>query len=301
MRLVSRALPFCFLPLLLGCPSVPPPASQVPTGQAAIDRIRETQACGKGLQGVAKIDHFGKAGRFRGKLLFFASAPANLEMEAQSPFGINLATLTSNGQRFAFLDLREKAFLVGPAAPCNIARLTSVPIPGHAMVDLLRGLPPILKHDTSTIEWDGHGYYLVRVPSSRGAVEELHLAPHPADMGKPWKEQRLRLLDVRVVQSEVELYHAELDGHAAGKMASPRPTDPETGEPGLGVSGPECHADVPRSIHLQVPSSDADVIFTYDEAEWNPPLPPGVFDQQRPAGMQELFVDCPADGAKPAQ
>jgi hypothetical protein len=283
-----------FSALLLACPSALPPASQVPTGQLAIERLQNTQACGTGVHGVAKIDHFGKEGRFRGKLLFFASRPANLEMDAVSPFGLTLATLTSNGKRFALLDLREKQFLVGPAAPCNIARLTSVPIPGHALVDLLRGSAPILKHSSASIAWKSGAYEII-VKSSRDAVQTLRMVPHPDDYAKPWNAQRMRLLSVRVDQYGGTLYQAELEGHAPGIMSKPR-EDVETGEPALPVSGPECHADIPRTLRLSVPgATDTDVIFRYDEAEWNPPLPEGVFEPVKPQGMPELIVDCPRE------
>jgi hypothetical protein len=283
---------------LTACPSVPPPKFPAQSGQAALERLVATQACGLGVQGTAKIDHFGKQGRFRGKLLFFAVAPENLEMEAQSPFGVNLATLASNGNRFSFLDLREKAFLVGPASACNIARLTSVPIPGHALVNLLRGLPPVLRHEHTTFDWDTAGYYTVRIQSTREASEELRIAPHPEDLAKPWAEQRMRLLNVRVTQYGGLLYEAELSEHAPGKMATARPTDPETGEPGIKPSGPVCHAEIPKVLRLKVPASDVDVVFRYEDAEWNPPLPAGVFELARPPAMREIEVDCPGEAAQ---
>jgi hypothetical protein len=280
---------------LLGCPSALPPASQVPSGTAAIDRLKETQACGTGIHGVAKVDHFGKEGRFRGKLMFFATKPANLEMDAVSPFGLTLATLTSDGNQFALLDLRDKRFLVGPAAPCNIARLTSAPIPGHALVDLLRGSVPLLKqqHTLGTepkIEWR-KGAYEVTVRSTREATQIVRMVPHPDDYAKPWQQQRMRLLSVRVEQYGGVLYEAELEGHAAASMSVPR-EDPETGEPAIPVSGPECHAEVPRTLRMTVPSANTDVIFRYDEVEWNPPIPNGVFTQARPQGMPQVTVDC---------
>lgn len=279
---------------LLGCP-VRPPASQFPNGTAAIAQLQATQACGTGLHGVAKVDHFGKEGRFRGKLMFFATKPANLEMDAVSPFGLTLATLTSDGSRFALLDLRDKRFLVGPAAPCNIARLTSAPIPGHALVDLLRGAAPLLKlpHTLGTepkVVWED-GAYLVTVPSTREATQYLRIAVHPDDYAKPWQQQRMRLLEVRVEQYGGTLYQAELEGHAPAAMSVPR-EDPETGEPPIPVSGPECHAEVPRTLRMIVPAASTDVIFRYDEVEWNPPIPAGVFQQNRPQGMPQVTVDC---------
>ena len=60
-------------------------------------------------------------------------------------------------KQFALADLRDKRFYVGPAAACNIARLTSVPVPGHVLVDLLRGEAPVLKHDAPADD-DGLGF-----------------------------------------------------------------------------------------------------------------------------------------------
>src|SRR5271163_4544518 len=130
------------------------PASMAPSAVAALDRLRETGQCGVAVQANAKIDHFGKQGRVRGDLLLFAQAPANLRLDVVSPFGVTLATLTSDGSRFALADLRDKRFYVGPASACNIARLTTVPVPGHVLGELLRGQAPLLKREGEpTIAW----------------------------------------------------------------------------------------------------------------------------------------------------
>jgi hypothetical protein len=274
-----------------GC-AAHPPASQFPTGAAAIDRLRATGACGAALQASAKIDHFGKQGRIRGDLLAFAAAPASLRMDLVSPFGVTLATLTSDGARFTLADLRDRRFYVGPASACNIARLTTVPVQGSVLVDLLRGQSPVLKRAAEpTIVWSGAGYYVVRVDSTRDAHEEIHLAPHPEDFGKPWSEQRVRLLDVRVEQYGGVLYHAELAEHRAAATAPPR-VDPDGIEPPLPPSGPACGAEIPRRIHVEVPDEEADVLFRYDDVKWNPPLPAGTFTATPPDGMPELPVTC---------
>ena len=144
-----RAAPLAFVLVLTGCPSMKPPPSQMPSAQAAIDRLRATGACGTGLQAAAKIDHFGEKGRVRGDLLMFASIPARIRMDIVSPFGVTVATLASDGREFSLADLREKRFFIGPASACNIARLTTVPIPGSVLVELLRGQPPVLIHPES--------------------------------------------------------------------------------------------------------------------------------------------------------
>jgi hypothetical protein len=270
-----------------------PPASQLPSAQAAIDRLRATGACGSGVHASAKIDHFGEQGRVRGDLLMFVSAPARIRMDVISPFGVTVATLASDGRDFSLADLRDRRFFTGPASACNIARLTTVPIPGHVLVELLRGQAPVLRHPptATSIAWSGSGYYVVHVDGTRNASEDLHIAVHPDDFAKPWGEQRMRLVDVRVVQSGIVLYHAELEGHEPAKTAPAR-VDPDGIDPPIPPSGPACEAELPRRIHVEVPNEDEDVRFRYETQEWNPPLPEGTFTQPVPPGMPVVPVRC---------
>ena len=287
----STAALFALASLCVSACAVHPPASQPPTGQAAIDRLRATGACGTGVQASAKANQFGIHGRVRADVLFFAQAPSKLRMDIVSPFGGTLATLSSDATRFALADFRDKRFFTGRATACNIARLTTIPVPGNVLVDLLRGQAPLLKHDAASIAWSGRGYWIVDVPSTREAREELHLAPNPDDWNKPWSEMRVRLVDVKVEQAGVVLYHAELDDHRAASTAKPR-VDPDGVEPPMPPSGPQCDAEIPRRIHVEVPSENADVLFRYDDVVWNPPIPPGTFVQSAPPGMEQVPVEC---------
>ncbi len=274
-----------------GCGN-PPPPSLFPTADAALGRMRATYACARGARGEAKLDRLsGREGRLRGTVLFLAVSPARVRFDAVSPFGATVATLTSDGQNFSFLDLREKTFTRGPASPCNIARLTQVPVPGHALVSLLRGEAPVLAHrpEAASIRWDGGGFYVLDVPGNNEAVETLHLAPPPADFAKPWGEQRVRVLDVRVVQQGYELYRAELDGHADASTAPPL-IDEDGVEPPVPPSGPACTAEVPRRVHVTVAPTDDDVLLSYKKVELNPPLPEGAFRQPVPGGVREQTV-----------
>ncbi len=101
--------------------------------------MHATFACGNAVQANAKIDHFGAQGRVRGDLMLFAARPDRIRMDVVSPFGVALATLTSDGRRFELTDLQGQGLHEGPALACNIARLTTVPVPGHVLVDLFRG------------------------------------------------------------------------------------------------------------------------------------------------------------------
>jgi hypothetical protein len=281
------------LAAVLGGCGTPPPASKVPTARAAVDRVHGTQDCGLGIHATAKIDHFGKGGRVRGDLLAFAVWPAQLRMDVISPFGVTLATLTSDGDKFSLYDLREKRFFYGPASACNIARLTTVPMPGHVLVSLLRGEAPVLEHDPkdATIAWDTGGYYVVTINGANDTEQRIKIAPHPADFHLPWEKQRLRVRDVEMKQQGIVLYHAELDGHKPAPMDKPI-IDPDGIDPPVPTSGPTCTAELPRRIHVEVPGKDEDVLFRYENVTWNPPLPEGTFTQPIPPGIEVQRVTC---------
>jgi hypothetical protein len=290
LRLLATAMPIV---AACGCANLSPPPSSPPTADAALTRMHATFACGNGVQGNAKFDLFGEHGRGRGDLMLFAARPARIRLDIVSPFGVALATLTADGARFALADLREKHFYVGPASACNIARLTAVPVPGHVLVDLLRGEAPVLRHapQATTIAWSPKGYWVLIIPSSSDAREEIHLAPRPDDWTKPWDQQRMRVLDVRVEQQQYVLYHAELSDHAGAPTAGPR-EDPDNLAPPVPPSGPPCDAEIPRKIRMEVPDPEADVRFQYQELKWNPPLPKGTFEQPPPPGMRAEQVNC---------
>jgi len=282
--------------LLAGC-GVRPPASQFPSANDAIARMRSTFDCANGVQGTAKIDHFSPEGRVRGEVLFFAVNPARVRFDVVSPFGVTLYTLTSNGRDFAMNDLGQKQFLFGPASACNLARLTQVPVPGHALVSLLRGEAPVLVHAASDarLAWDSRGFYRVLVESSRAATEEIHLEVRPDDWDKPWSEQRLRVKEVRVAQGGAELYRAELEHHEATSTAAPR-VDPDGVDDPIPPSGGACSAEIPRSIRMRVPDTGEDVIFQLKDVRWNPPILAGAFTQPMPSGASSRFVDCASPG-----
>jgi outer membrane lipoprotein-sorting protein len=277
---------------LSGCGAAAP-ASRFPTADDAIGRMKATYACTNGVQGTAKIDHFSPQGRIRGDLYLFAVNPDRVRFDVVSPFGATLYTLTSDGDRFEMLDVKEKRFLHGPSSPCNLARLTQVPVPAHALVALLRGEAPVLVHKPAgaQISWEKDGFYKLLVQSTRDASQEIHLEIRPEDLQKPWQEQRIRVTDVRVSQRGADLYHAELKNHQAAKTAEPR-TDPDGIDEPVPPSGPACDAELPRSIRMRVPNTEQDVIFQYKEAKWNPPILPGAFEQPVPGGVRKVFVTC---------
>ena len=281
--------------LLMTACGKPPPASVFPNADAALDRMKATYACANGVQGTAAIDLLGKQGRVRGELLLFAVNPDRVRFDVVSPFGAVIYTLTADGQRFQMLDMKEKQFLHGPASPCNLARMTRVPIPGHALVSILRGEAPLLVHqpNQSTIAWDTSdgGFYRVLIPSTRDSRQEVHLAIRPDDWDKPWAQQRLRVTYISVSQKGAEHYVADFSNHEAATTSPPR-VDPEGIDDPVPPSGGQCDAELPQSIHIHVPYTDDDVIFQYKKAHWNPPIVQGAFEQPTPGGVRLVHVTC---------
>jgi hypothetical protein len=198
--------------------------------------------------------------------------------------------LTSDGNDFALFDLKEKQFFYGPSSGCNVARFTRVPVPPHALVQLLRGEAPVLVHDPAraTIGWEA-GCYVVRIYSRHAAREEIRIEPTPADWQLPWRQQRVRVLQVAVEQHGIELYRAELSDHRVARTAQPR-VDPDGIDPDILPSGPVCRAEVPRSVRLLVPDTDQDLLLLSKEVSHNPPLIEGVFRQQPPRGVTVRYA-----------
>jgi hypothetical protein len=261
--------------------------------------MKATYACANGVQGEAKIDNFSPKGRVRGELLLTAVVPDRVRFDVQA-FGNVLYTLASDGKAFEMLDVKEKQFLFGPSSPCNLARMTQVPIPGHALVDLLRGEAPVLVHPPAgaTIAWDSKGFYRIVLTSTREATEEIHLEVRPSDVDRPWSEQRVRVTQVRVDQRGVPLYQADLTNHKPTETAKPR-VDPDGIDPDIPPIGPVCDAELPWSIHMTVPHTEQDVIIQYKAAKWNPPIVPGAFKLEPPPGARPLFVTCGKEEQKP--
>jgi hypothetical protein len=274
--------------LLTGCYRSPPP-SRFPSADAALERMHATYECSRGLQGEAKLEFVRGIGRMRANLLYIAVLPEQVRFDVYSQLGVVLSTLTSDGKQFALRDFRDKVHMRGPASACNLERFTQVPVPPHALTQLLRGEAPVLVHtpNAATIAWE-KGRYVVRIASKHSARQEIHLEPTPADWSLPWARQRLRVREVSVEQHGIALWSAELAGHAATATARPR-VDPDGLSAPVPPSGPPCEAEVPRVLRFE---AEDGVTLRNQESRHNPPLVEGVFSQQPSRGFSVRYVSC---------
>jgi len=254
--------------------------------------MRASVACSRGLTGEGTFDYLGDEGRIRAKTLYVVARPTRLRFDVVNPLGGVLSTLTSDGQSFAFSDLRQRQFLFGPADECNIEQALKVPVPPEALGELLTGQAPILVHtpERARLVWES-GAYVLSIDSDHDAAERVSFVPRDADWGRPWQEQRLRVQEVLVSQKGRVLYEARLEEHGAASTAGPR-VDPDGLEADVPPSGPSCDAEVPRRLRFEVPGAGRDIVFIQGDVRHNPPITPDLFRQSPPAGVHVRRSSC---------
>jgi len=288
------------LSLLLGaCHS--PPKSQFPTVRTALTQLQDQTSCSRGVQGDARLTVSAPLmADLSGELLFKAQAPSKIRFDLYSSFGVTLNTLTSDGRSFAHYDLPNRSFWYGPPKTCNLASFTRVQVPPLALVELLRGRPPIVAHQQSaaTIEFSSplfsRGRYVVNVRGDNQVEQTLEIEVAKQDYKKPLEQQRLRLRKVRVEQAGELLYEVELDRYKKASRAPNELTEEELmmGVAPLAPSGPECAAELPRRVVFSVPGTGAELTIESHEMMHNPPILPGSFTQEIPGGVTSSFADC---------
>jgi hypothetical protein len=276
--IIMRLLGFWPLAIsALACNGAPPPKFPLPDGQTALDRLRATYACSRGVGGEAKIEVFSSEGRHLANVSYTVMLPELMRITAFSGSVGIVSELASNGTEFTLIDRRNKVVRKGPVNACSLERYAGIPVPPFVLVQLLRGEAPVLVHDASaaTIDWVD-GQYVVRIASKHDAHEEVHLAPHPDDWNKPWRDQRLRVLEVRVVQSGYEHYHAKLSDHA----------------PARSKREPACSADVPRKLQIRIAEGELDLSLRSSDLDQNPRVYTGTFNLTTPRGVPVRFEEC---------
>jgi hypothetical protein len=296
MRGTLAAL-FCGLGVL-GCHQVP--QAQFPSVESALSRLYEQTDCSRAVQGDASLVASGPLVKVRGKMLYMAEAPEKVRFDLYSEFGVTLSTLTSDGKKFGLYSLDQRSFWHGPARTCNIKRFTQVAVPPFALVELLRGRPPVLEHDAGAARIKyrrplfSEGRYVVDIESANEASQRLELGIPEEDFQKPLSLQRVRLLSVRVKQGGDLLYKVVLDGHRAASRAASKLTaeEIEMGVTPLPPSGPECNAELPSTLSFTVPGSGYKLTIENERAHHNPPIAPAAFQQSIPPSVRAEYSDC---------
>ncbi|GAC1584464.1 MAG: hypothetical protein NVS3B20_14400 [Polyangiales bacterium] len=268
----------------------------MPSAETAVARLDATYASVSGFTTSAKIDYLGDRGRVRGDLSILASGPSSLRFLVVADVIGAAGEVASNGIRFQADDKAHGRYIVGPAKPCNIARITQVPLPSEELVPMLWGMRPQIPGPISCagIEWDGRGYYVVmtRGGAKASLSHELHLAPIASDFTKPYAEQRMHLLGVVGWAGDALVYRVTMKDHVSTHTAQPI-VDPTGVSATVPSSGPDVTVDIPRTIHVEVPAKKSDVVLRYgDDTAVNPPLIPNAFELVLRKGIATEESDC---------
>jgi outer membrane lipoprotein-sorting protein len=234
-----------------------------PTPAELLDALRDRARRLTSLRAEAKVDHLGEGGeRVRLSMAMLLERGGKLRLEANSPLGGALATLVSDGKQFALLDVRQNRFQVGPALPCNVARLIRIELPPDDVVAVLMGGAP-LEGDPLESSWDREhgGRERLRLRTPDGGQETLEL------------DGRNRVWDVlkgerRLPGGEVlwRLEHESFRDHGGARL--------------------------PERTQVEEPRIGSDARIRFRSVAPNVTPPEGAFHLDPPAGLVPERVDC---------
>jgi outer membrane lipoprotein-sorting protein len=251
--------------LLAGCPKPAVRPYPPPTAEQLLESLRARAERLRTLRATAKIDHFANGGeRVRVKVTMLLARGGKLRIEADSPLGGALATLTTDGQQFQLLDVRNNRFLTGPAKACNVARLIRLAIPPDDVVAVLMGgapLPPDAKIKGAGWDPDNGGREVVTLALADGGEEIIKLDAQD----KTWDVRRAERRD------------------AQGRVLW-RVTNDRFGDHG-GVR-------LPDVSDVQEPPHGADAEIKFRAVEPNVDLSEALFRLPPPSGITPEPADC---------
>jgi len=278
LRIPAAPLLASLLAVLLGgCPGKPCPTIPHPNADSAVAAHRSMRGHAHVIRAEARVEQWGQDGRIRGTVLMFVRRPESVRFDAMTQFG-PAAILTSDGEDFALLDLREDRYLTGPTCPANIARLLGIPMSGEEVTLLLLGDTPRIEATGREIECTGDGTYLVTLHGAGDRKQEIELDIRDADREAPPGEQRLRLVRSEVFDGEGDtVWRATFDDHRVIR-------DPLS-DSGMGVA-------MPFSIRFEHPAENADTTVNFEDVDLNVEVPEGAFSQQPRPGIAVDQVLC---------
>jgi len=229
------------------------------------------------IRAEARVDQRNEEGRIRGTVLMFIERPDHVRFDAMTQFG-PAAVLTSDGARFALMDLRENRFLTGRTCPSNIARLLGIPMSAEDVALFLLGSTPVIEGAEQSIECTGDGTYLISIMGQNGRRQEVELDIRNADRLLPREEQRLRL-----IRSEVFLPNGDTEWRAT--LEDHRVIADPNSPLGLGIA-------MPFKVRFEHPNQGADTLVRFERIDLNVEVPAAAFEQQIPGGLVAEEVSC---------
>lgn len=263
--------------LLAGCPRGGCPTQPHTDPLRVLNSHRSMHRTVRVLRGEARVDQRGSEGRIRGTILMYLERPDRVRFDAMTQLG-PAAVLTSDGEDFQLLDMRENRFVEGPTCPSNIARLLGVQVSGEELTRFLFGDSPRLQTDDVTLACGEEGY-LITLTADDGRRQELSYAVRPFDLEAAPSEQHLRL-------RRSELFAADGSTEWRATYDDYRVITDPADEQGRGVA-------IPFRVRFEDPSREADTLVKVKELEIVTEAPaPEVFSQTPPPGITVESAVC---------
>jgi hypothetical protein len=268
MRLLCLALVL----LTAGCGRLPRPSFPFTSAEGALQSQRAMLDPLVAFRAEARIDQREGARRIRGTVLMIVERPDRVRIDAMTRLGA-AATLTSDGARFALLDMREGRFFVGDSCPGNVARALGIAIAPAELVRFLIGDTPHFHAHSATIEAIRGGYrVMLRGEDGRRQVIELAL---PASNVEAAPE------DQRPMLSSSTLYDARGKRLLRVRFGAHRP-----------VRVGDDEVVLPHEIRLEEAGQGSDIQLRYKSIEPLENAPAGAFEQPIPSGLGAERLSC---------
>ncbi len=279
MRALAHLGPAVIAALALtGCPGRPCPTYPFRDPAAALTHYREMRRPIRVMRAEARVDRRGAEGRIRGTVLMFVERPDEVRFDAMTQFG-PAAILTSDGQRFALMDLRENRYFEGPTCPANIERLLGIRFGGEEVTRFLLGETPRIEAEESDVRCQ-NGTYVVTLHAPDGRRQELALEVRSQDLTAQPEAQQLRLMrsEVFAASGETE-WRVTFDDYRFVED----PTD--TAQPRRGVM-------MPFTLRFEDPRRNTDTLVRFQRIDLNVEVPEGTFQQEPRPGLSVELVSC---------
>lgn len=264
--------------LLASCAGASCPRETFTSAEPLLRSFGSMRSPARSLRAEARVDRRDETGRIRGTVLMLLERPDHVRFDAMTQFG-PAAVLTSDGEEFALVDLRENRFFVGPSCAENIERLLGLPLDGADVARFLFGETPLIDASDEDVVCEG-GHYTVTRRAEDGRTQVLVLDVRQADVLAPATEQRLRLRssEVRTADGAIE-WRVRYDDHRV--VEDPRDTE----TPRRGVA-------MPFTIHFELPAHGIDTLVRFGSIDLNPSIPADAFHQEPRDGLSIEPVEC---------
>jgi hypothetical protein len=251
--------------LLGGCP--PPPVARpypAPTASELMAKIAAHARQIHSLRAEARVEHTAEGGqRVKVTVRMLVERGGKLRLEAEAPLVGPVATLVSDGEHFALLDLRNHRFFEGPASACNVASLIRIQLAPEDVVSVLMGGAPI-EGAPSGVSWD----------PSHGGREVLELRAPDGGSERIWLDARDRIWDLLAAERR----------DAAGQLRW-RVEHEDFQDRGGGVR-------LPTRTQVEEPPEKADARLKFRSLEPNVAADPAVFHLEPPPGVVPEPARC---------